>query len=72
MSDLNYEKHRAEVMARMGEYPDQQYWEGYRIGLTSRSQHHDAILAAIGSEDLGRDAYGRGYRDGVTFRTGVA
>jgi hypothetical protein len=68
--DLSSEKRRADVLRYTAPYPESEYWAGYRIGLTAESEHHEAFLASIGSPDAGRDARGRGYRDGCAVRKG--
>lgn len=67
---LTSEKLRADTMRDVSEYPQTDYWAGYRLGLTARSSYHEALLAAIGCHDAGRDARGRGYRDGLAFAEG--
>ena len=49
MSDtLSREKRRADTMRRLSAGTEADYWHGYRVGLTARSDHHDAMLAGIG------------------------
>lgn len=68
---LDQEKRRADLMRRLGQNAD--YKLGYRIGLVGQSEHHhELLLAGIGSADLGRDARGRGYRDGLARKDGAA
>lgn len=68
MTARNREKARADLMRDTATEPAEgEYWRGYRQGLTARSEHHDALLAAIGDHDQLRDARGRGYRDGRAF-----
>jgi hypothetical protein len=63
---LAQEKRHADLMRRFG--GDMHYWTGYLTGLEGRSEHHDALLAGIGSPDLERTRRGRGYRDGLERR----
>ena len=65
---LAVEKHRADAMRQITESPEQDYWMGYRIGLTADSPHAAALLGAVGGADRARDARGRGYRDGCAYR----
>lgn len=67
MTILN-EKQRADTMRQFAEYPENEYWVGYRLGLTADSPQADVINGMIGSVDRGRDARGRGYRDGCAYR----
>lgn len=70
---LRREKIKADTMRQLAGYPDNEYWLGYRMGLTATKDgnEHDALLGGIGSPDKGRDARGRGYRDGIEFREGL-
>ena len=71
------EMRRARAMARTTTEPNQaQYWEGYQRGLRrarfgerfGTAREHAAWLAlADEAVDMGRQARGRGYQEGLTF-----
>lgn len=65
---LDYEKHKADAFRLTSSGNEAEYWHAYRMALAARSEYHDALLAMIGDTDLGRDARGRGYRDGSAVR----